>query len=218
MKFHENFIFTLDLTGASESIYFEDWPIPWLLLKRKGVFNLRTVPEGKLWMMHLICLPLWFITVDFSTVLQCLKIDPQWKPGNLCHCSHLENDLLSFHSSSIVFFFWHSQTFWLLPLCLSSSLVISASVPDLFSSLFPFSTQLPFGEGLFHFYPQDTSKRRSKRSARSRQRLQKDNRVSIRTEMYTKKSTVGFLYACAWNSTVPHSLCMTMAIVSLVFM
>lgn len=121
MKFHEYFIFTLDLTGASESIYFEDWPVPWLLLKRKGVFNLRTVPEGKLWMMHLICLPLWFITVDFSTVLQCLKIDPQWKPGNLCHCSHLENDLLSFQSSSIVFFFWHSQTFWLLPLCLSSS-------------------------------------------------------------------------------------------------
>ncbi|KAI9535456.1 Neuroendocrine convertase 2 [Dissostichus eleginoides] len=37
--------------------------------------------------------------------------------------------------------------------------------------------KLSFGEGLFHFYPQDTSKRRSKRSARSRQRLQKDRRV-----------------------------------------
>ncbi|KAK2824374.1 hypothetical protein Q5P01_021549 [Channa striata] len=36
---------------------------------------------------------------------------------------------------------------------------------------------LSFGEGLFHFYPQDTSKRRSKRSARSRQQLQKDRRV-----------------------------------------
>ncbi|KAJ4948595.1 hypothetical protein JOQ06_020128 [Pogonophryne albipinna] len=36
--------------------------------------------------------------------------------------------------------------------------------------------KLSFGEGLFHFYPQDTSKRRSKRSARNRQRLQKDRR------------------------------------------
>lgn len=53
---------------------------------------------------------------------------------------------------------------------------------------FFFSTQLPFGEGLFHFYPQDTSKRRSKRSARSRQRLQKDSRVSIHGEMHTERS------------------------------
>ncbi|KAG8000158.1 Neuroendocrine convertase 2 [Nibea albiflora] len=42
---------------------------------------------------------------------------------------------------------------------------------------FQSARKLPFGEGLFHFYPQDTSKRRSKRSARSRQRLQKDRRV-----------------------------------------
>uniref|UniRef100_G3P326 Neuroendocrine convertase 2 n=1 Tax=Gasterosteus aculeatus aculeatus TaxID=481459 RepID=G3P326_GASAC len=37
--------------------------------------------------------------------------------------------------------------------------------------------KLPFGEGLFHFYPLDTFKRQSKRSAHSRQRLQKDHRV-----------------------------------------
>uniref|UniRef100_A0A8C6UH03 Neuroendocrine convertase 2 n=1 Tax=Neogobius melanostomus TaxID=47308 RepID=A0A8C6UH03_9GOBI len=42
---------------------------------------------------------------------------------------------------------------------------------------FQSARKLPFGEGLFHFYPQDTSKSRSKRSARSRQRLQKDPRV-----------------------------------------
>ncbi|XP_030604422.1 neuroendocrine convertase 2 isoform X2 [Archocentrus centrarchus] len=42
---------------------------------------------------------------------------------------------------------------------------------------FQSARKLPFGEGLFHFYPQDTSKRRSKRSARRRQRLQKDKRV-----------------------------------------
>ncbi|KAG7216273.1 hypothetical protein INR49_021676, partial [Caranx melampygus] len=42
---------------------------------------------------------------------------------------------------------------------------------------FQSARKLPFGEGLFHFYPQDTSKRRSKRSTRSRQRLQKDRRV-----------------------------------------
>ncbi|KAK7901860.1 hypothetical protein WMY93_018629 [Mugilogobius chulae] len=42
---------------------------------------------------------------------------------------------------------------------------------------FQSARKLPFGEGLFHFYPQDTSKSRSKRSARGRQRLQKDPRV-----------------------------------------
>uniref|UniRef100_A0A3Q1HN98 Neuroendocrine convertase 2 n=1 Tax=Anabas testudineus TaxID=64144 RepID=A0A3Q1HN98_ANATE len=42
---------------------------------------------------------------------------------------------------------------------------------------FQSARKLSFGEGLFHFYPQDTSKRRSKRSVRSRQRLQKDRRV-----------------------------------------
>uniref|UniRef100_A0A3Q3WM28 Neuroendocrine convertase 2 n=1 Tax=Mola mola TaxID=94237 RepID=A0A3Q3WM28_MOLML len=42
---------------------------------------------------------------------------------------------------------------------------------------FQSARKLPFGEGLFHFYPQDTSQRRSKRRARSQQRLQKDNRV-----------------------------------------
>ncbi|XP_029376863.1 neuroendocrine convertase 2 isoform X1 [Echeneis naucrates] len=42
---------------------------------------------------------------------------------------------------------------------------------------FQSARKLPFGEGLFHFYPQDTSKRRSKRSTSSRQRLQKDYRV-----------------------------------------
>lgn len=150
MKFHENFIFTLDLTGASESIYFEDWPVPWLLLKRKGVFNLRTVPEGKLWMMHLICLPLWFITVDFSTVLQCLKIDPQWKPGNLCHCSHLENDLLSF-SVIIYCIFLLAFTDFLIATSVPVVILISASVPDLFSSLFLFQPSFPLERGSFTF-------------------------------------------------------------------
>uniref|UniRef100_A0AAX7V6X6 Neuroendocrine convertase 2 n=1 Tax=Astatotilapia calliptera TaxID=8154 RepID=A0AAX7V6X6_ASTCA len=42
---------------------------------------------------------------------------------------------------------------------------------------FQSARKLPFGEGLFHLYPQDTSKRRSKRSARRRQQLQKDKRV-----------------------------------------
>lgn len=37
--------------------------------------------------------------------------------------------------------------------------------------------KLPFGDGLFHFYPQDIPVRRSKRSARNRQRLEKDRRV-----------------------------------------
>lgn len=78
----------------------------------------------------------------------------------------------------------------------AAAILISASVSDpfpLLSSLslfFLFFTQLPFGEGLFHFYPQDTSKRRSKRSARNRQRLQKDNRVSMHAEMHSKRSTV----------------------------
>ncbi|CDQ89146.1 unnamed protein product [Oncorhynchus mykiss] len=43
---------------------------------------------------------------------------------------------------------------------------------------FQSSRKLPFGEGLFHFYPQDTPQRRSKRSLRHRQRLEKDRRVS----------------------------------------
>ncbi|XP_064788549.1 neuroendocrine convertase 2 isoform X2 [Oncorhynchus masou masou] len=42
---------------------------------------------------------------------------------------------------------------------------------------FQSSRKLPFGEGLFHFYPQDTPQRRSKRSLRHRQRLEKDHRV-----------------------------------------
>ncbi|MEQ2232986.1 Neuroendocrine convertase 2 [Ilyodon furcidens] len=42
---------------------------------------------------------------------------------------------------------------------------------------FQSARKLPFGDGLFHFYPQETSKRRSKRSARVKQRLQKDRRV-----------------------------------------
>uniref|UniRef100_A0A8C7JCP7 Neuroendocrine convertase 2 n=1 Tax=Oncorhynchus kisutch TaxID=8019 RepID=A0A8C7JCP7_ONCKI len=37
--------------------------------------------------------------------------------------------------------------------------------------------KLPFGEGLFHFYPQNTHQRRSKRSLRHRQHLEKDRRV-----------------------------------------
>ncbi|KAF6736979.1 Neuroendocrine convertase 2 [Oryzias melastigma] len=39
------------------------------------------------------------------------------------------------------------------------------------------TVKLPFGDGLFHFYPQDTSKRRSKRSARIKQWLQNNRRV-----------------------------------------
>ncbi|MED6258048.1 hypothetical protein ATANTOWER_002275 [Ataeniobius toweri] len=42
---------------------------------------------------------------------------------------------------------------------------------------FQSARKLPFGDGLFHFYPQETSKRRSKRSARIKQRLQKDRRL-----------------------------------------
>lgn len=78
----------------------------------------------------------------------------------------------------------HSDTLWLLPLFASHLCHCSTSS----SSSFFLSTQLPFGEGLFHFYPQDTSKRRSKRSTRSRQRLQKDRRVSRHTEMHTERS------------------------------
>uniref|UniRef100_A0A6Q2X6R8 Neuroendocrine convertase 2 n=1 Tax=Esox lucius TaxID=8010 RepID=A0A6Q2X6R8_ESOLU len=37
--------------------------------------------------------------------------------------------------------------------------------------------KLPFGEGLFHFYPLDTAPRRTKRSLHNRQRLEKDRRV-----------------------------------------
>ncbi|XP_017287829.1 neuroendocrine convertase 2 [Kryptolebias marmoratus] len=37
--------------------------------------------------------------------------------------------------------------------------------------------KIPFADGLFHFYPSDTSKRRSKRSSHVRQHLQKDRRV-----------------------------------------
>lgn len=41
--------------------------------------------------MRLISMPVWFITVDSSTALQCLKIAPR----NLCPYSHLEDGLLS---------------------------------------------------------------------------------------------------------------------------
>nr|XP_057914804.1 neuroendocrine convertase 2-like isoform X2 [Doryrhamphus excisus] len=37
--------------------------------------------------------------------------------------------------------------------------------------------KVAFGKGLYHFYPQDASRRRSKRGAASRQRLQNDGRV-----------------------------------------
>lgn len=69
---------------------------------------------------------------------------------------------------------------------------IRISAPDPFSSLVLFfSFQLPFGEGLFHFYPQDTSKRRSKRSAHRRQPLQKDKRVRIHV---TRENTILYVH------------------------
>uniref|UniRef100_A0A665X3N8 Neuroendocrine convertase 2 n=1 Tax=Echeneis naucrates TaxID=173247 RepID=A0A665X3N8_ECHNA len=52
---------------------------------------------------------------------------------------------------------------------------------------FQSARKLPFGEGLFHFYPQDTSKRRSKRSTSSRQRLQKDYRNIFEQEGFSRQ-------------------------------
>lgn len=133
--------------------------------------------------MHLICLPLWFIMVDSCSVLHCLKIDPQWKPGNQCPCSHL---LL--HLWLIVLFLYLSLTHFLIAASVCPHLCFLLLIH--FPLWLPPPHQLPFGEGLFHFYPQDTSKRRSKRSARSRQQLQKDRRVSIHAGMNPEKSTL----------------------------
>lgn len=84
-------------------------------------------------------------------------------------------------------------TFFFLYLSLAHFLIAASVCPHLCLLLlihFPLPLhQLPFGEGLFHFYPQDTSKRRSKRSARSRQQLQKDRRVSIHAGTNPEKST-----------------------------
>lgn len=124
--------------------------------------------------MHLISLPLWFIMVDSCTVLRCLKIDPRCKqresaalvPTRTMTCSP---------PSFMTYCVFCIHTFWF------------CSWSIFLSCFFFFFTQLPFGEGLFHFYPQDTSKRRSKRSARSRQRLQKDRRVSRHTQRCTQR-------------------------------
>lgn len=128
-----------------------------------------------------------FIMVDSTTVLQCLKIDlreirgisvlvPTWRMT----CPSPPFMILCFLYLPFRHFLIAAYVF----------LLISASDP---SSSLAFFTQLPFGEELFHFYPQDTSKRRSKRSARSRQRLQKDRRVSIHADMHTEEH----MYACA---------------------
>lgn len=91
--------------------------------------------------------------------------------------------------------------FTLYDCCLNPPICISAPDPFPCLVLLFFSFQLPFGEGLFHLYPQDTSKRRSKRSARRRQQLQKDKRVRIHMTM--KQYTV---YTCAVTTTAFRSL------------
>lgn len=182
------------MRGASETIYSEDWPAPRLFPERKRVSLIckRCQRESSGWCISFAC-PCdssRLISAPFSGVLKQTLSESQgigaivatWRMTDcpLCHY------LLYFFFSPLSFgSHRHFPFFASAP---SAVILISASAPDSFTppslSLFPFFlslslwTQLPFGEGLFHFYPQDTSKRRSKRSARSRQRLQKDNRVS----------------------------------------
>lgn len=79
-------------------------------------------------MMHLISLPCWFITVEPSTVLQSLKIEPHLKPLNQPPCSPPGEwpALLLLHLWSIVFFVFANLT----PSDCRHFVLISASVLD----------------------------------------------------------------------------------------
>lgn len=122
-----------------------------------------------------------------------------WAPGNQRSCFHPE---LTFIYGSLYFD-------WCPTIAASVLHCICLLSPD---TIFFFSlsliTQLPFGDGLFHFYPQDTSKRRSKRSARIKQWLQNNRRVSTNAEMS----------ACAYSSRTSHSVCVTVVILGLAFL
>lgn len=121
----------------------------------------------------------WCISFDcppdllrLISALHCplLKIDPGWKAGESARLfSPGQMALCPPSPASLDFRPW---PLWFLashPYLLSCSSTASLC----------FSPQLPFGEGLFHFYPQDASKRRNKRITHRRQQLQKDKRVSV---------------------------------------
>lgn len=183
------------MTGASETIYSEEWPVPRLFPERKRVslIRKRRQRESSGWCISFACpcdssrlISAPFFGVLKQTLSESGGIRAIVATWRMTDCP-LRHYLLYFFLPSL---FWQSQAFSIFASVPSAVILISASAPDSFtppflcSLFFSLWTQLPFGEGLFHFYPQDTSKRRSRRSARSRQRLQKDNRVSGHVETH----------------------------------
>lgn len=153
----------------------EDWPVPALLLKHKGVVNLCTAPQERApdnasHFPALVMYYSWFHTPSNKPSVEARKSEllvPSWR--------------IPCHSPPPPFIIYciltcHSYPCWSLQMCPTRSYICLRSW-SVYCSVFSFIffTQVPFGEGLFHFYPQDTSKRRSKR----RQQLRQDSRVSI---------------------------------------